>query len=208
VAWSGLGYNRRALTLREAARRIVDDHAALVPGTVAELETLPGIGPYTARAVAATAFGTPVAALDVNVRRVVSRVAGTDARSRELQATADALVDRREPRRWLNAVMDLASGVCTPTGPRCEACPLAGMCASRGEVPAERVRGRSLPFPQTTRWLRGRLVASFSRAPAGTWMPLPDQLGTHDAAAIAVAAEALRAEGFLELRDGHARVTP
>ena len=75
-AWAGLGYNRRALALREAARTIVREHGGRVPGTVAELERLPGVGPYTARAVAASAFGVPVAPLDVNVRRVVGRVVG------------------------------------------------------------------------------------------------------------------------------------
>ena len=75
-AWAGLGYNRRALALREAARTIVREHGGRVPGTVAELERLPGVGPYTARAVAAAAFGVPVAPLDVNVRRVVGRVVG------------------------------------------------------------------------------------------------------------------------------------
>ena len=208
VAWSGLGYNRRALSLREAARRIVGDHGAQVPATVAELEALPGIGPYTARAVAATAFGAPVAPLDVNVRRVVGRVAGTDARSRDLQATADALVDRRDPRRWLNAVMDLASDVCTRTAPRCEACPLSGMCVSRGEAPPDAARRPSLPFTQTNRWLRGRLVSSLTGAPEGAWVPLPEQLGTHDREAIIAAAAGLEREGFLELRDGRARVRP
>ena len=77
AAWSGLGYNRRALALREAARRIRDEHDGEVPRGVEELEALPGIGPYTARAIAATAFGTAVAPLDVNVRRVVSRVTGS-----------------------------------------------------------------------------------------------------------------------------------
>ena len=134
AAWAGLGYNRRALALREAARRIVSDHAGDVPDNVADLEALPGIGPYTARAIAATAFGVPVAPLDVNVRRVMSRVTGIDPGSRDLQAAADALVDRRDPRRWVNAVMDLASGVCTRTTPRCDACPVFATCASRGNV--------------------------------------------------------------------------
>ncbi len=208
VAWSGLGYNRRALSLREAARRVVADHGARVPVTVAELQTLPGIGPYTARAVAATAFGTPVAPLDVNVRRVMSRVTGVDAQARDLQATVDALVARRDPRRWLNAVMDLASGVCTRTAPRCDECPLLDICASGGEVPAADAPRPSPPFPQTTRWLRGRLVASFTGAPEGAWLPLPHRLGSHDREAIIAAAAGLEREGFLELRDGRARVRP
>ena len=208
AAWAGLGYNRRALALREAARLIVGDHGGQVPVTVVELEALPGIGSYTARAVAATAFGVPVAPLDVNVRRVVSRVAGIEGRSREVQAAADALVDRRDPRRWLNAVMDLASGICTKTAPRCGTCPLFELCASRGELAAEKARPPSLPFHRTNRWLRGRLVATFTGAPEGAWLPLPDQVGTHDRPAIAAAVDGLEREGFLELRDGHARLRP
>ena len=94
AAWSGLGYNRRALALRDAARTIVAEHGGRVPSTIDALEALPGIGPYTARAVAAAAFGVPVAPLDVNVRRVVSRVLGVPASSPGLQAAADELVSR------------------------------------------------------------------------------------------------------------------
>jgi A/G-specific adenine glycosylase len=208
AAWAGLGYNRRALALREAARRIVSDHAGDVPDNVVDLEALPGIGPYTARAIAATAFGVPVAPLDVNVKRVMSRVTGIDPGSRDLQTTADTLVDRREPRRWLNAVMDLASSVCTRMMPRCDACPVFGMCASRGAAPADEARRPLLPFPKTTRWLRGRLIASLTDAPADAWVPLPDMLGTHDRAAIMAAAKGLEREGFLVLLDGHARMRP
>ncbi|MCJ7712692.1 MAG: A/G-specific adenine glycosylase [Chloroflexi bacterium] len=208
AAWSGLGYNRRALALRETARRIVLDHGERVPVSVIELETLPGIGPYTARAVAATAFGTPVAPLDVNVRRVMSRVSGSDPGSRDLQETADALVDRRDPRRWLNAVMDLATSTCTKAAPRCGSCPLSRMCASRGDVSVAGMPRRSLPFPQTTRWLRGRLVASLTGASPGAWIPLPLRMGDHDAEAILAAARSLEREGFLELLDGCARVRP
>ena len=205
-AWAGLGYNRRALTLRQAARTIVVDHDGRVPSTVAALESLPGIGPYTARAVAAAAFGRPVAPLDVNVRRVVSRVLGLSPSSATLQADADALVSRAQPGRWLDAVMDLASATCTPRAPHCEACPLAVLCASRGVVVVLEPRTRALPFPVTTRWLRGRIVAAVTEAPTGAWVPLPERLGVHDADAIGAAARGLEREGFLDLRAGEARV--
>ena len=206
AAWAGLGYNRRALALREAARTIVADHGGRVPARVAPLERLPGIGPYTARAVAAAAFGVPVAPLDVNVRRVVSRVLGVPASSAGLQAAADDLVSRRQPGRWLDAVMDLASGTCTRRVPLCDACPLAGLCASRGVVVAVEPKTRAVPFPATTRWLRGRLVALATGAPAGTWVELPQRLGHHDADAISAAARDLEREGFLDLRGRSARV--
>ena len=112
AAWAGLGYNRRALALREAARAIVADHRGRVPAIGGGLGRAAGIGPYTARAVAAAGFGVPVAPLDVNVRRVVSRVLGVAASSPGLQAAADDLVSRSEPGRWFDAVMDLASGTC------------------------------------------------------------------------------------------------
>jgi A/G-specific adenine glycosylase len=168
--------------------------------------------------VAATAFGVAVAPLDVNVRRVISRIAGVDPGSRHLQGAADDLVARQRPRRWLNAVMDLAAGVCTRTGPRCGDCPVQAMCASRGAVVSEDAGSReggameaprrSVPFHETTRWLRGRLVASLTGAPGDMWLPLPDRLGTHDREAIVAAARSLEREGFLELFDGHARVRP
>ena len=155
-AWAGLGYNRRALALRETARTIVADHGGRVPATVAVLESLPGIGPYTARAIAASGFGVPVAPLDVNVRRVICRVLGLAPTSPGLQEAADGLVARREPGRWLDAVMDLASGICTPRAPRCSTCPLAMLCASRDAVLTETPRPTAVPFAKTTRWLRGR----------------------------------------------------
>lgn len=205
AAWAGLGYNRRALALREAARTITADHHGRVPATVSELERLPGIGPYTARAVAASAFGVPVAPLDVNVRRVVSRVLGSVA---DLQVAGDDLVSRTDPRRWLDAVMDLSSAVCRPRKPRCDSCPIAGLCASRGAVLAVEPKTRSAPFPATNRWLRGRLVARIAEAPAGEWVDLPDRLGVHDRNAIAAAGLSLQREGFLELHGMRARVTP
>lgn len=205
-AWAGLGYNRRALALREAARAIVADHHGRVPASVAALEALPGIGPYTARAVAASAFGIPVAPLDVNVRRVVSRVLGIAPSDQGLQAVADDLVPRRRPGRWVDAVMDLASGTCTPRVPLCDRCPLATLCASRGTSGVARTTSVTEPFPRTTRWLRGRLIARVTAASPGDWVPLPDRLGDHDREAIARAVRNLEREGFLEVHEGLARV--
>ncbi len=209
AAWAGLGYNRRALALREAARAIVADQDGRVPATVAQLEALPGIGPYTARAVAAAAFGVPVAPLDVNVRRVVSRVLGVAPSSPGLQIAADDIVSRAQPGRWFDAVMDLASGICAPRAPSCDRCPVAAVCASRGEVivEAERKADR-VPFPSTNRWLRGRLVATATGVPDGGWVALPERLGVHDLDAIRAAATSLDREGFVELRGDKVRVRP
>jgi len=207
AAWAGLGYNRRALALRESARTIVAEHGGRVPATVEGLEALSGIGPYTARAVAAAAFGVPVAPLDVNVRRVVSRVLGVSASAPGLQGAADSLVSRDEPGRWFDAVMDLASSTCVPLAPRCDGCPLAEVCASRGVVAAAVERKASGgPFSSTKRWLRGRLVAAVIQSPADAWLPLPGRLGVHDRDAIRSAARGLEREGFVELQDDEIRV--
>jgi A/G-specific adenine glycosylase len=203
-AWAGLGYNRRALALRATAERIVIDHDGVVPRTVEQLEHLPGIGPYTARAIAATAFGVPVAPLDVNVARVVGRTTGRFSSS--LQEVADDLVARTQPRRWLNAVMDLAATVCTKAAPRCPECPLREMCATQGVGEPTARQGAQVPFPQTRRWLRGRLLAMLREAPHDQWQVLPDRLGTHDGTAIVAAAEGLAREGFIEMRDRQARI--
>jgi A/G-specific adenine glycosylase len=131
-AWRGLGYNRRALALHRAAVAIVAAGGA-VPDDVAGLQALPGVGPYTARAVAAIAFGRPVGAVDVNVRRVVGRIVAGDPglmSPAELQAAADLLVDPSRPGTWTHAVMDLGATICRPTRPDCGACPVRRWCAA------------------------------------------------------------------------------
>jgi len=211
--WAGLGYNRRALALREAARAILRDHGGTVPGTVDELERLPGVGPYTARAVAASAFGLPVAPLDVNVRRVVGRVIGGDPPPKRLQAQADELVARRNARGWLDGVMDLAATVCRPRAPRCAECPLRTMCATHAGGAEAAPRGApgaapALRFPSTNRWLRGRLLATVREAPSGAWVDAPHELGEHDRGAVLAALRGLERDGFVEMRDGRARLAP
>lgn len=206
-AWAGLGYNRRALALREAARRIVAEHGGEVPRDVEVLERLPGVGPYTARAVAASAFGTPVAPLDVNVRRVVTRVHGSDATRPALQAIADRLVSRDDPRRWLHAVMDLAATVCARREPRCAVCPIARFCASAGTLGDPRGRrAQAVPFAHTRRWLRGRIVARLREAPAGAWLEFDQPMGAHAVAEVSAALDGLAADGFVETEGTRARL--
>ena len=200
-AWSGLGYNRRAVALQEAARAIVERHAGSVPGTVAELDALPGIGPYTARAIAATAFGVPVAAVDVNVRRVVERLAGTTLRPAEAQRRADALVDPARPDLWTHAAMDLAATICRRRAPACDACPVAAHCASRGTAGEEsRPRGAGQAFPETRRWLRGRLLAEV--AAADGWHEVDGPRGHHDERAVREALDGLARDGLVEVDGG------
>ena len=180
AAWAGLGYNRRALALREAARTIVADHDGRVPATVAALEALPGIGPYTARAVAASAFGIPVAPLDVNVRRVVCRGARRAGGRRPVSRPRQMVwSSRRRSRQWLDAVMDLASGDVHERAPRLRSLPARdSLCASREAVVSRGAEGpprcRSPDdqlAPRPSR--RGR-----DRAPVGTGCVCPSASAT------------------------------
>jgi A/G-specific adenine glycosylase len=163
-AWAGLGYNRRAVSLAEAGRTIVLDHGGRVPRDPAILRTLPGVGPYTAAAVASMAYGEPVAALDVNVRRVVARarlgVEPFEAGVAATDAAASAWLDRRDPGAWNQALMDLGREVCRPM-PRCGTCPIGAGCLFRrsGRTPSSPAR-RQAPFEGSLRQLRGGIVSA------------------------------------------------
>ncbi|MYA34006.1 MAG: A/G-specific adenine glycosylase [Gemmatimonadales bacterium] len=132
--WEGLGYYARARNLRRAARRVVSEYGGRIPRTVAELRTLPGVGPYTAGAVASVAFGLPEPAVDGNVRRVLSRLGDLEtASASELDRAARTLLREasERPGDVNQALMDLGSTVCTPRRPRCGACPLSNRCLAR-----------------------------------------------------------------------------
>ncbi len=179
--WGGLGYNRRAVRLSEAARAIVRDHGARIPRDPATLRALPGVGPYTAAAVASLGFGQPVAVVDTNVRRVVARVHmgidGHEAPAKEVWALADAWLDRDDPITWNQAVMDLGREVCRPK-PRCDACPLARVCRFRlaGSI-AVRGPGRQGPFEGSSRQVRGAVVRALRSHPSLTRTRLADETG-------------------------------
>jgi A/G-specific adenine glycosylase len=216
-AWQGLGYNRRALALRRAAQAIVAEHGGVVPSDVTALEALPGVGPYTARAVAAIAFGVPVGAVDTNARRVLGRIVLGDAGAvsrPDLQRLADSAVPRDRAADWTHAVMDVGALVCRPARPDCGACPARPWCryAAAASEPAVRSRpsrdpSRDAPaFPATSRWLRGRIIDRLRAAPDGEWLELEAPVGSHDAAAVTTAALALASEGLIELRSSEAPV--
>lgn len=222
-AWQGLGYNRRALNLWRAARRIVEVHGGAVPADVEALRALPGVGPYTARAVAAIAFGAPVGAVDTNVRRVLGRIVAGDSAlmgAADLQALADAAVPPGRPGDWTHALMDLGATICLAREPDCGRCPARRWCrhAERGSAsarpciakradasdmhqavnPPPRRQARR-PFRDTPRWLRGRIIERLRAAPGDGWTAIDGPLGTHDAAAVAAALQALAREGLIEL---------
>ena len=143
-AWEGLGYYRRARLLREAAREIVLRHRGKVPETFEALRDLPGVGPYTAGAVASIAFGLRVPAVDGNAARVLSRLflvpspVSSGAGLREYREIAARLIDPGDPGAFNQALMELGSLVCKPRRPRCGACPLSKHCkAFKGEKVAK-----------------------------------------------------------------------
>ena len=149
--WEGLGYYARARNLRRAARRVVSEYGGRIPQAVSELRTLPGVGPYTAGAVASVAFGLPEPAVDGNARRVLSRLGDLETASpSELDRAARALIAAvaERPGDVNQALMDLGSAVCTPRRPRCGTCPLSSRCLALrrgtiGERPPRRKRTRS-----------------------------------------------------------------
>ncbi len=133
--WAGLGYYARARNLHRGARMVVEKHAGALPGSAADLIAIPGIGRYTANAIAAIAFGEKVAAIDTNAERVLARLLAFEealpaARAR-LDTMAEHLVPPSRPGDFAQALMDLGSTVCLPEHPRCGACPISRHCEAR-----------------------------------------------------------------------------
>ena len=215
-AWRGLGYDRRAVALRAAAIAIIDDHGGRVPDTFDELVRLPGVGPYTARAVLAIAFNRPVAALDTNIRRVLARalVGDDDVPPRAFQALADGYVPPGRASSWTHALMDVGAAFCRARDPRCDACPLLAFCPYASQTravratesaPAHPVPKRPSPrFESTTRWLRGRILDRLRDAPDGRWVTFDGPIGNHDVEAVLNALGDLARDEMVELDDsGH-----
>ena len=161
--WSGLGYTRRALALHRAAAGVARDGW---PADVEGLTALPGVGPYTARAVASLAFGRPAGVVDTNVRRWLLRRFGGPDQPRRLQALADRLAapgEGPEVAAWTHATMEFGAAVCRARNPRCEDCPIARGCPSRN-------RAAPVPVPRqpvlkgTDRAYRGAVLRILSGA--------------------------------------------
>ncbi len=170
--WSGLGYNRRALALQQAAAIVARDGWPTDPPA---LEQLPGIGPYTARAVASLAFGVPAGVVDTNVRRWIVRrfgldPAGPDAAPPALQSLADSLAEpgstapAGEVADWTHATMEFGAAVCTGRAPACETCPVRQGCPSRGRAVRVPV-ARQPRFRGSRRALRGAVLRQLVASP-------------------------------------------
>jgi A/G-specific adenine glycosylase len=210
-AWDGLGYNRRAINLHRAATTIVEEHGGQLPEDLDQLRALPGIGPYTARAVLVFAFERDHGVVDTNAARVIARaVAGRPLSAREVQEHADELVPLGRGWDWNQAVLDLGATVCVKRSPRCDACPVASRCtwAVRGwddPDPADGSAGTSSPqsrFVGSDRQGRGRLVQALRTGPveldrladAAGWPDDPDRARR--------AADTLVGDGLAEYVDG------
>jgi len=192
-AWAGLGYNRRAVNLHRAATEIVAGHDGGLPTTLADLVALPGVGPYTARAVLTFAFEVDMGVVEVNSARVLARaVAGHPIGPPAAQALADALVPAGRGWAWNQAMLDLGATVCTKVAPRCDACPLRACCAwstTQSAFPPDPAIGsagcgrRQPTFAGSDRQGRGRLVEALRCGPvprdglaeAAGWPDDPDR---------------------------------
>ena len=130
--WSGLGYYRRARMLHRAARLVVSELGGVIPRDVESLRKLPGVGRYTAAAIASIAYGLPVAVVDGNVERVLSRLDGQPRSGAEAWQRAEELLDHREPGDWNQAMMELGATICTPQSPQCLLCPVRPWCQAPG----------------------------------------------------------------------------
>ena len=221
ILWKGLGYNSRAVRLHRLARAVRDEHGGVLPDDEAALRALPGVGPYTARAILAFAFERDVAAPDVNVRRVVHRTqAGIEwpplHAPADLDARADALVPAGRGYEFNSALMDLGATLCTARAPKCLLCPLAQRCAAApidaarlAALAREHARPRGpqerLAFESTTRFVRARVVDRLRELAPGRSISLLDlasdlapRLASQEAGALEKAVRSLTHEGVIE----------
>lgn len=204
-AWRGLGYNRRAVALHRTAQAIVRDHDGAVPADPATLRSLPGIGPYTALAVACFAFDAQVAVVDTNVRRVLARAAHgqepAGVAAAQVASTAAVWVPRGHAYEWNQALMDIGATVCRSRRPACATCPLRVPCAYRragsAGSPDGRHAARSERFEGSRRQVRGAVVEELRRRPgATTFAALSRAVPSRQLAAILVD---LESEGLVVL---------
>jgi A/G-specific adenine glycosylase len=205
-AWGRLGYPRRALRLHEAATVTVASHGGRLPMSYDELLALPGVGAYTAAAVASFAYGGRHAVLDTNVRRVLVRAAAGRAEAAPaLTAAERRLGEEQVPEqpaqaaRWAVAVMELGALVCTARAPRCKCCPIRRECAwqAAGRPAHDGPPRRRQHFAGTDRQVRGRLMAVLRESPSAVPRPALEAVWP-DAAQRDRALAALVADGLVE----------
>ena len=204
--WSGLGYPRRAKSLRDAAQVMTDCFDGNVPSSVEDLVSLAGVGPYTAHAVASFAFGRRVAVLDTNVGRVLARaIANRPLRPREAQDLATALLPRESTADFNQALLDLGAQWCVRE-PRCAQCPVRAQCRWQregGDDPAPRSAAVSRPqaaFAGSDRQVRGRILRALNHG-ALSQHTLAFELYDIDAPRLAILTNQLRRDGLISDHD-------
>jgi len=208
--WAGLGYNRRAVALHEAAEIVVQRHGGRLPTDRRSLEELPGVGRYTAGAILSIALGKDEPALDTNARRVLARYT-YDRRPpgpRALEDTARALLPSGRAGEWNQALMDLAANVCLARRPCCLICPIRQGCgaAERGEGWDSVSPRRASPYGGSVRYFRGRLLSELNRLPAGAVDSLASVAGRLAQQGVAEPSAGWHEVGRALERDGLARI--
>jgi A/G-specific adenine glycosylase len=183
--WEGMGYNGRALRLKRLAEIVLHKHRGRLPESVSELEELPGIGRYTANALACFSFGKRVPVVDTNIRRVLTRMyppkGRTSARKEEdIWTLAESLLPPDSSHDWNQALMDLGATICVVARPKCELCPLVGLCPSahqirrrkpgtrksepeRDGIPNRIYRGRTVQALRESKSQRGLTISALAR---------------------------------------------
>jgi len=225
--WEGLGYYRRARQLHAAARRVVDDHGGRFPRTAATLRGLPGIGRYTAGAIASIALGRREPIVEANSRRVIARLAGHAGRfdgpggDEPIWRIAAELVPARNPGRFNQALMDLGAMVCTPEAPLCRTCPVARHCRALAdgrvaEIPAA-TRRRAIEEVRETAVVvrRGSRMLVVRRGPGEWWeglwdfprLPGPARSAVRRLGGAGIAASSSRGQAAATRREKHGRAS-
>jgi A/G-specific adenine glycosylase len=227
-AWSGLGYNQRALRLQQIARTVTAQFGGILPSDSADLRRLPGIGPYTAAAVACFAFGAQIATVDTNIRRVLQRLVGADGpdsqlTERQVWELAGATLPEGRAADWNQALMDLGATICTARAPACPHCPVADLCRFRKDgrtsdippAPVRRTKPKSpQPFVGSSRYYRGRVLRVLSGLDPGAGLALPvlgrqikEDYASYDATWLESVLTRLERDGLVALEHEEGEIT-
>jgi A/G-specific adenine glycosylase len=215
LAWRGMGYNNRAVRLHALASVLVE-RGMRIPSDAASLLELPGIGRYTAHAILSSVHGLPVPVVDVNIRRLLSRVLWRMSSTAEMKSeseiwrTAERILPRRGVYDWNQALMDIGATICTGRLPSCSRCPLGGICASRKGM-TQAARGTRKPEPGLhgvpNRIYRGRIVEALRRKEAGfraeaLGREIHPEFSRHDVPWLESLLAALERDGLVRVRRG------
>ncbi len=178
-AWKGMGYNSRAVRLRHLARIVLHKYHGRLPTTVEDLQLLPGVGMYTAHALACLAFNEHVPVVDTNIKRVLSRLFPAQAKKIDIWRLAEMTLPKRNAAHWNQARMDLGATICTAFNPKCNSCPVAKFCPNafrilRSTKRREKTEPTRDGFPN--RIYRGRIIDALIHSPRRNFIPIR-QLG-------------------------------